>query len=138
MPARPPISSGLRATKQREVIQGAIEARDGFRSAQELHVELVQEGARVGLTTVYRTLQALSESGEVDSLRTADGEVVYRRCTTETHHHHLVCRDCGRTVEIAGPEVERWADAVAHEHGFTEVTHTLEVFGLCRECAEAR
>jgi Fur family ferric uptake transcriptional regulator len=104
-----------------------------FRSAQDIHDLLRRNGENVGLSTVYRTLQALADGGEVDVLRTEDGEAVYRRCSG-THHHHLVCRDCGRTVEVEGPAVERWADAIAAEHGFRDVSHTLEIFGTCPDC----
>ena len=83
---------------------------------------------------MYRSLQALSDAGEVDQLRTDDGETAYRRCS-RGHHHHLVCRNCGRTVEVEGPAVEHWADKVALAHGFTDVSHTLEIFGTCQECA---
>ena len=95
---------------------------------------LRRDGDTVGLSTVYRTLQALADSGEVDVLRGEDGETRYRRCSG-SHHHHLVCRACGRTVEVEGPTVERWASAVALEHGFTDVSHTLEIFGRCPTCA---
>jgi Fur family ferric uptake transcriptional regulator len=115
-------------------VSALLAETDEFRSAQDLHDLLRRRGDSVGLTTVYRTLQALAEAGEVDVLRTDDGEAVYRRCSTG-HHHHLVCRGCGRTVEVAGPTVERWADQVAAEHGFTEVSHTLEIFGTCADCA---
>ncbi len=80
---------------------------------------------------MYRNLQAMAADGEVDVLRTDDGEAAYRACSTGQHHHHLVCRECGRTVEVAGPAVERWAEGVAAEHGFSQVTHTVEVFGVC-------
>jgi Fur family ferric uptake transcriptional regulator len=123
-----------RATRQRAAVAAALDSIDDFRSAQELHDLLKQRGEAVGLTTVYRTLQSLADAGEVDVLRTADGESVYRRCSSG-HHHHLVCRTCGRTVEVEGPAVERWADRVAAEHGFVEVSHTLEVFGTCPACA---
>lgn len=76
------------------------------------------------MTNVYRTLQVLADAGGVDVLRTDEGESVYRQCSAG-HHHHLVCRTCGRTVEVAGPAVERWADQVAAEHGFTDVRHTV-------------
>lgn len=122
-------------TRQRDAISAALEAAGGFRSAQELYAELRRRGSRVGLTTVYRTLGTLAEAGAVDILRTGEGEAAYRWCATEDHHHHLVCRDCGRTVEVRGPAVERWADRVAAEHGYSEVTHTLEVFGRCAGCA---
>jgi Fur family ferric uptake transcriptional regulator len=105
-----------------------------FRSAQELHELLRHKGESVGLTTVYRTLQALADAGEIDVMRPPGGEHLYRRCSSG-HHHHLVCRVCGRTVEVAGPTVESWADRVAAEHGFADVSHTLEIFGTCAECA---
>jgi Fur family ferric uptake transcriptional regulator len=124
-----------RATRQRAAVAAVLQAVDDFRSAQELHDLLKQRGESVGLTTVYRTLQSLADAGEIDVLRTADGEAVYRRCSSG-HHHHLVCRSCGYTVEVEGPAVERWADAMAAEHGFTDVAHTLEIFGTCAQCTQ--
>ncbi|MGH3727599.1 MAG: Fur family transcriptional regulator [Micromonosporaceae bacterium] len=122
-----------RSTRQRTALIGLLSEVDEFRSAQELHGLLEARGERVGLTTVYRTLQALADAGEVDVMRPANGDTVYRRCS-QGHHHHLVCRCCGRTVEVAGPAVERWADRVASEHGFGDVSHTLEIFGTCPSC----
>ncbi|MGH3327449.1 MAG: Fur family transcriptional regulator [Streptomycetales bacterium] len=123
-----------RATKQRAAVAAVLDQINDFRSAQELHDLLRHRGESVGLTTVYRTLQALADAGEVDVLRTTEGEAVYRRCSSG-HHHHLVCRSCGHTVEVEGPAVERWADRVAGAHGFTQVSHTLEVFGTCAACS---
>ena len=125
---------GVRTTRQRTAVADVLSRVDGFRSAQDLHDLLRQDGASVGLTTVYRHLQALADAGQVDVLRTGDGEAVYRRCPTDTHHH-LVCRSCGRSVEVEGPEVETWAARIADVHGFTEVSHTVEVFGTCSSCA---
>lgn len=124
---------GLRPTKQRTAVVEALDAAGDFRSAQEIHGLLEAQGDPVGLATVYRTLQRLAEAGDVDLLRTEGGEVTYRRCSG-THHHHLVCRSCGATVEVEGPAVERWTRTVAEEHGFTDVSHTLEVFGTCAAC----
>ncbi|MFD9129868.1 Fur family transcriptional regulator [Kitasatospora sp. NPDC059571] len=123
-----------RSTRQRAAVSAALDEIEDFRSAQELHDMLKHRGDSVGLTTVYRTLQSLAEAGEVDVLRTAEGEAVYRRCSSG-HHHHLVCRLCGATVEVEGPAVERWANAVAAEHGFSDIAHTLEIFGTCGSCA---
>jgi Fur family ferric uptake transcriptional regulator len=125
----------VRPTRQRTAVAAALASIEGFTSAQALHEALRGRGEPVGLTTVYRHLQALADAGEVDALRTDDGETVYRRCSRDEHHHHLVCRSCGATVEVSGPAVERWADGIAAEHGFTEVSHTLEVFGTCRACS---
>lgn len=125
-----------RATRQRQAVAQLLRERSDFRSAQQLYSELGERGASIGLATVYRNLAALVEAGEVDTLQREDGELLYRRCSP-AHHHHLVCRTCGRTVEVAGPTVEHWADRVAGEHGFTDVSHTLELFGTCSSCAAA-
>jgi Fur family ferric uptake transcriptional regulator len=120
----------LRPTRQRIAVEEALSSVEGFRSAQEIHAML---SGTVGLATVYRTLQRLADADEVDVMRTPEGEAIYRRCS-RTHHHHLVCRSCGRTVEVDGPAVEKWAAAVAVENGFTDVQHTLEIFGTCVSC----
>ncbi|HET8602750.1 MAG TPA: Fur family transcriptional regulator [Marmoricola sp.] len=124
---------GRRLTRQQRAVAEALAAADDFRSAQEIHEQLRAAGDPVGLSTVYRTLQAFADAGEVDVLRSEGGESVYRRCSTR-HHHHLVCRSCGATVEVEGPAVERWASAVAAEHGYVAVSHTLEIFGTCPDC----
>jgi Fur family transcriptional regulator, ferric uptake regulator len=127
------VAIGVRSTRQRAAVATVLDSLEEFRTAQEIHAQLRAAGEAVGLTTVYRTLQAMADSQEVDVLRTADGETAYRRCS-KGHHHHLVCRQCARTVEVEGPAVERWADKVAAEHGYTDVSHTLEIFGLCADC----
>ena len=124
----------LRPTRQRRAVQDALKSFDDFRSAQEIHELLGDRGEEVGLATVYRTLQLLAELGEVDVLRTEEGEAIWRRCS-DTHHHHLVCRSCGATVEVEGPAVERWTSAIASEHGFADISHNLEIFGTCPRCS---
>lgn len=124
----------LRPTRQRRAITEALAAADDFQSAQDIHDVLRHAGERVGLATVYRTLQAMADAGEVDALQSGTGETVYRRCS-RSHHHHLVCRVCGRTVEITGPAVERWANSVAQEYGFSDVDHTIELVGICADCS---
>lgn len=127
--AGPPV----RSTKQRAAVAALLDELQDFRSAQEVHDLLRHRGERVGLTTVYRSLQMLADANEVDVLRTADGETAYRRCS-QGHHHHLVCRTCGRTVEVDGPAVERWADKIAAAHGYSDVSHTIEILGTCADC----
>ncbi|MFN8147655.1 MAG: transcriptional repressor [Candidatus Nanopelagicales bacterium] len=123
-----------RTTRQRTAVLAVLDDLDSFRSAQQIHAELARRGDSVGLSTVYRCLTALAADGDVDSLLLDDGESVYRRCSGAKHHHHLVCRSCGATVEVEGPTVERWAEKVAAEHGYDEVSHTLEIFGRCASC----
>lgn len=123
----------IRPTRQRQVVTEALNELDQFRSAQDIHTLLTERGETVGLATVYRTLQLLAEAEIVDVVRSDAGESLYRQCSTG-HHHHLVCRACGRTIEIEGPAVERWADAEAAKHDFSDVSHVLEVFGTCGTC----
>ncbi|AWH95080.1 MULTISPECIES: Fur family transcriptional regulator [Dietzia] len=128
---------GVRSTRQRSAISALLDESKGFRSAQDLHAELRDRGDAIGLTTVYRTLQSMSDAGAVDVLRTDSGELIFRKCS-DSHHHHLVCRVCGFTVEVEEPGVETWAHRAGGAHGFTEVTHTVELFGLCEACVAAR
>jgi Fur family transcriptional regulator, ferric uptake regulator len=123
-----------RRTRQRDVIVEALRSDGGFRSAQALHADIVETGGHVGLTTVYRALQALSDEGRVDVLHTPEGEARYRMCAQEDHHHHLVCRECGVSVEVKADEIETWVDRTAHDHGFRVLGHTAEVYGLCPSC----
>ncbi|MFI5844381.1 Fur family transcriptional regulator [Catenuloplanes sp. NPDC051500] len=129
-------SAAVRNTRQRTAVSSLLAEVEGFHSAQDLHAMLRDRGERVGLTTVYRTLQGLADGGEIDVMRPPGGEHLYRRCSSG-HHHHLVCRSCGSTVEVEGPAVESWADRVAAQHGFVDVSHTLEIFGTCTNCANA-
>ena len=131
MSSQPPVT---RTTRQRTAIESLLASTDEFHSAQELHTRLVERGTRVGLSTVYRTLQAMAEAGDLDVLRQENGEALYRRCSGR-HHHHLVCRRCGRTIEIEGTDVEAWAARMAAEHGFVDPTHEVEVYGTCPDCA---
>jgi Fur family ferric uptake transcriptional regulator len=124
----------VRSTRQRAAIIALLDDVDGFRSAQDLHDELRRRGENIGLTTVYRTLQNLASAEQVDTVRIDTGESVYRRCAAPEHHHHLVCRDCGSAVEVSGREVEAWAAEVAAGHGFSDVSHTIELFGTCNDC----
>jgi Fur family ferric uptake transcriptional regulator len=114
-------------------VLATLERVGGFASAQEVFQKLERDGDRIGLTTVYRALQSLLSDKIVDVLRRDDGEAIYRLCG-DNHHHHLVCKNCGKTVEIEGGAIEKWAKATAIEHGFRDIGHTAEIFGLCSTC----
>jgi Fur family transcriptional regulator, ferric uptake regulator len=125
-----------RRTRQRTAVGSIMATLDEFRTAQEVHAILRGQDQSVGLATVYRNLQQMAETGAVDCIRTPDGQAAYRACSTG-HHHHLTCRDCGKTVEITPPDFEDWIRQVASAHSFTEIHHELELFGRCSECARA-
>ena len=128
-----PTPSRQRQTRQRIAVATLLQDQSDFLSAQQVHEALRRSGESVGLTTVYRTLAAMADAGDVDVLVSDAGESVYRACGAG-HHHHLVCRRCGGAVEIAGPAVEQWADDTARMHGYSEVSHRLEIFGVCPDC----
>jgi len=122
----------LRSTRQRKAVAEVLATITKFSSAQEVHSILFSKGEKVGLATVYRTLQTLAETGAIDVLRN-DGEALYRACSND-HHHHLVCTGCNKTTEISAPEVEIWTEKIAREQGYVISGHTIEVFGLCKNC----
>jgi Fur family ferric uptake transcriptional regulator len=127
-----------RNTAQRTAIIEVLERTGEFVSAQDLHQALRAGGSTIGLATVYRAVQDMAAAGDLDTVRNASGEVLYRQCAQPVHHHHLVCRDCGRTAEVEAPGVERWARSVAAEHGYVDIDHQVELFGVCADCAVRR
>ncbi|MGN8027381.1 Fur family transcriptional regulator [Microbacterium sp. 22242] len=126
-----------RNTWQRERVREELADARGFVSAQTLHAALRDANTGIGLATVYRALAGLAASGEADSLQSPEGEALYRACHTEGHHHHLICRSCGLTVEIEATDVEQWARRTAAQHGFRDAEHVVDIFGLCATCADA-
>jgi len=131
-----PPKIGARNTRQRSAVVDVLQEIDRFASAQSIHRELTDRGQKVGLTTVYRTLQTLTEVGAVDALNSDTGETLYRHCLTDRHHHHLVCTNCGRSEEIDGGPVEEWAKETAEKYGFELSGHDAEIFGVCQTCRQ--
>lgn len=129
--------SAKRNTWQKDAVRHALGEATGFVSAQQLHTALKNHGSPIGLATVYRALTDLAEGGDADSLQSKEGELLYRACTT-AHHHHLICRECGLTLEIEASKVEKWADEVAGQHGFSHPSHTIDIFGVCQACQSAK
>jgi Fur family ferric uptake transcriptional regulator len=128
--------SAKRNTWQREAVRSELARSEAFTSAQALYSTMRDAGSPIGLATVYRALADLAVDGEADSLQ-QDGESLYRACTSSSHHHHLICRNCGLTIELEGDVVEEWARSVAAGHGFTQPSHVVDVFGLCAACSAA-
>ncbi len=127
------VGTGERSTKQKKALAQVIESSDSFLSAQEIFIILRGKGENIGLTTIYSQLRALVEQGELDSIRSEAGETLYRKCSA-AHHHHLICKVCGTTIEIEPPGFEEWAEKVSKENGFHNITHVIEVVGICSKC----
>jgi Fur family transcriptional regulator, ferric uptake regulator len=124
--------SGLRATPQRVAIIRALEGKERPVTAQSLHEEVRERGGP-GLATVYRTLRALADAGTAETFPAGEGEVAYKLCAVE-HHHHLICERCDQVVTIPSCEVEDWATAVGRRRGFAVTGHRADVYGLCASC----
>jgi Fur family transcriptional regulator, ferric uptake regulator len=131
-----PVERRRHRTRQRREVLELLAATDEFISARQVHARLRERGSTIGLTTVYRTVQVLADAGEIDAVRLGSGEQHYRRCRDGHHHHHLICRHCFRTVEITGPAVEAWSRQIGGEHGYTDINHTVELFGTCNDCRQ--
>ncbi|CAL9641061.1 Fur family transcriptional regulator [Streptomyces sp. enrichment culture] len=124
-------------TRQRTAVMQALAVHQDFVSAQALYNRLVENGVRIGLTTVYRTLRALAASGGADIVRDEAGERLYRLRPADGHRHYLLCRACGRSRPVDSDVVERWAGRIAADTGYAAVEHTLELTGICARCQPA-
>lgn len=133
-PSRGAEAPRTRATRQRaEVAQGLTRAGD-FVSAQTLRAAMLTAGSAVGLTTVYRALAALVESGQADTVRDPGGERRYRFRPGPEHRHYLMCRTCGQSEPVDTAVVEDWTEQLARRTGYAGVRHTLELDGICAPC----
>lgn len=125
-----------RLTRQRGAVLDELKERSSFRSAQQIYDDLLSGGTKISLATVYRSLQALADSGVVDTLHTRQGETLFRWCDDDSHHHHLICGSCGLVVEISPSNIEKWVRDITDEYGFAHGGHSVEIFGTCESCQE--
>lgn len=122
-----------RNTWQKQAVLDQLGTSEEFVSAQQLHQRIAAQGKKLGLTTVYRALTEMVEQGVADSLLLADGEARYRICQPE-HHHHLTCSGCGKTVEFDLPGFEEQVEKIGKKHGFSGISHQVELHGICPRC----
>lgn len=125
----------FRNTKQRRTVVDVLRTLEEFHSAQELHRIIADRGGKVSLATVYRVLQSMAEGGDVDTVQDHEGQALYRTCQAEEHHHHLLCRHCGRAENIEADVVEKWASAIGASFGYSDIEHTIELTGICADCS---
>jgi Fur family ferric uptake transcriptional regulator len=126
--------ANTRNTAQRREVIGVLGRVQGFVSAQDLHELIIKDGGQISLATVYTQLRKLVDSKDVDIVMTDRGESLYRRCVVDVHHHHLACRNCGATVEVDAPQLEKWANEIATKNGFKDLRHVIELNGICQKC----
>lgn len=123
-----------RMSRPRRALISDLDVHSTFRSAQQIHASLQASGETVSLATIYRNLQILEDAGQIDTLLSPSGEVLYRSCARASHHHHLICADCGKTEEVDLAGLEATIERVATDSGYHLLDHTLELTGLCPTC----
>lgn len=132
---------GRRRSRQAHLIESVLAETSSFLSAQDLYAQLRGGGSTIGLTTIYRCLRALTTSGDVDVVTSETGEALYRgrgQSQCEQHRHFIICRSCRAAVEIASPNIERWVANTGRRNRYQQLTHRVEIFGLCPACSRAR
>jgi Fur family transcriptional regulator, ferric uptake regulator len=127
------VERDVRPTRQRLAVLRELSKEPNDATASTLWRRMRGRKNAIGLATVYRTLALLEKRGVVDSLSHHAGERCFRLCT-DSHHHHLVCEQCHRVVELDECGLGNWVDQVAGQHGFTPTEHQVEITGLCADC----
>jgi Fur family ferric uptake transcriptional regulator len=121
-------------TRPRELIASILQREPRFLSAAELYERLKRDGARVSLSTVYRTLDRLRAKGEVTERSDAEGEATFMLCEPAHHHHHAICAECGRVEDVDCTAMEQFSESLRTLHGFELDGHAMEFFGRCHAC----
>lgn len=124
-----------RNTAKKRAVLSVLRNSDHFRSAQQLHSEVRQQySVRVGLTSVYRILHALTDEEVAETQRAENGESLYRARKTTEHRHYLLCRRCGRAVGFTIPALEQQTIHLTQQYHYADVTHYMDVYGICPLC----
>jgi Fur family transcriptional regulator, ferric uptake regulator len=123
-------------TRQRDLVAQVVLHSNDHLSVEAIRRELKDRGERVGLATVYRTLDLLMESGLVRAHEFGEGFRRYEPMAAHADHEHLICERCGQVVEFAHERLERMLPVLADEHGFQHRRHRVEIYGICRSCRQ--
>ncbi len=124
---------GYRLTPQRLLVLEAIEASDDHISAEEIHSQAHARYPYMNISTVYRTLDLLKEQGLVAESDLGGGRFLYHP-VGKAHHHHLVCRKCGRVQDIEVSALHNLRQEIKERYGFDAVFDHMAIFGTCKAC----
>jgi len=126
---------GYRLTPQRLMVVKAVEEADSHISAEEIYLQIRARYPHMNISTVYRTLELLSELGLVTETDMGDGRVRYHSIG-KGHHHHLVCQKCGEIIDVEESMLRPLRDEIGQRYGFKVDMKHLAFFGLCAKCRE--
>ncbi|MCV6607147.1 MAG: transcriptional repressor [Campylobacterales bacterium] len=129
--------NSLKMTKQREIILQTIYEYEGHFIPEGLHKK-VQESypeLKVGIATIYRTLQLLESENIVTSISFGANGKKYEYGGKD-HHDHMICNKCGRLIEFCDDTIEKQQEKIAKKARFKIVNHSMQIYGICQECQE--
>lgn len=129
---------GLKSTRQRSLIIDTFFDLDGHHTVEDLWARVRQQDSKVSVATVYRTMKLLSDCGLAHARNFGDGQTRYEAAVGRHHHDHLICTRCKLIVEFENDRIEQMQDEVARKHGFSVISHKMELYGLCRKCQRER
>ena len=125
---------GLKQTGQRStILRTFLETREHL-STDELHRLVKKKDPHIGFTTVYRTLKLLADCGLASAVSFHDGIARYEHQYNRRSHHHMVCTECGASVEFFSPEIGELEREIGRKHHFVTTRHTFQIYGVCEEC----
>jgi Fur family ferric uptake transcriptional regulator len=101
-----------------------------------LHHLVKNRDPRIGFTTVYRTLKLFADCGLASAVAFQDGVARYEHQLNRRNHHHMVCTECGSSVEFFSPEVEKVEQEIGLKHRYVTTRHTFQIYGICEECGK--
>jgi Fur family ferric uptake transcriptional regulator len=131
--------NGYKLTNQRRVVLETLYNRVGEHlTAEEVHQLVKMINPEIGLATVYRTLQLLSELGLIDKLNLDDGVVRYEigEMDTKHRHHHLICEECGTIMGVDDDMLDALEEAFSKKYGFKVTDHVVKFYGVCKSCLQ--
>jgi len=128
--------NGLKMTRQRRLILEVFLGVEGHLSADELYEVIRKKDPRIGFTTVFRTMKAMTECGLARETDLNDGRTRFESLYRKPKHHHIVCQECSKTIEFYSPDLEEMQAKIASEYGLQPVQQRLQIFGVCKECQE--
>ena len=129
---------GLKHTGQRDAILRTFLETRAHLSTDELFRLVRKRDPKIGITTVYRTLKLLAECGLASEVAFHDGVSRYEHQHNRRSHHHMVCTQCGSSVEFFSPEVDRIEQEIGHKFHYDTTRHTFQIYGNCEECRKRK
>jgi Fur family ferric uptake transcriptional regulator len=127
----------LKLTPHRELILETFLRDEGHRSVEDIYRVVREDDPRIGYTTVYRTMKLLTDSGLAREIDLADGITRYEHLYNHEHHDHMICMQCGNSIEFYDSDIETVQDEASDQLGFKVTDHKLQIYGLCGACRQS-